>query len=111
MKDCVFVSVGIGEWKCVCCGVHTPDGRTYVKPPRRNCGGGSGAQVCQHRGKFIGSQECDSCQGRVRIKTFACAVHADCTLAKKLPNLACCAGCQDYSPSKRDPDPDSGLNG
>jgi hypothetical protein len=51
---------------------------------------------CLHRGESTRQQECDSCAGKTRIKIFACAIHGECTIGKKLESLACCAGCKDY---------------
>lgn len=39
--------------------------------------------------------ECPSCSGRVRLKTFACGLHGECTLGKAAPGVACCQGCPD----------------
>lgn len=56
---------------------------------------------CANLGKPTGELEsCNSCRGRVQLKVFACAVYAEgCTIARKVPNRACCAGCKDYSPT------------
>jgi hypothetical protein len=68
--------------------------------------------MCQHLGTPTGeTQECQTCRGKAKIKLFACSLHGVCTIAKQLPGIATCASCADYSPSKRDGDPDSGLSG
>lgn len=48
---------------------------------------------CRHKGKELRREVCGPCGGRVQIKVFECAVHGECTLAKKLPGKACCSGC------------------
>jgi len=67
--------------------------RPYTPPPPR--------APCAHLGDAISTEVCDSCQGLVRIKTFACAIHGRCTLGKKLEGIACCGNgtCEDYQPS------------
>ena len=55
---------------------------------------------CLHRGDEPSTLDCPTCAGRVRVKVFACAIHGECTLAKPLPEIACCQGCRDYSPGK-----------
>ena len=50
---------------------------------------------CIHRGDKIRNQVCTSCPAKPRIKVFACAVHGECTIGKRLDGLACCAGCLD----------------
>jgi hypothetical protein len=55
------------------------------------------SQPCIHRGAAVLRQElCPSCRGRVSLKVFACSVHGECTIAKPLGKLACCALCADY---------------
>lgn len=50
---------------------------------------------CNHRGESKRKVECDSCGGKVQIKVFVCEVHGECTLEKKIENLATCKGCPD----------------
>jgi len=52
---------------------------------------------CLHRHEATGARECESCAGRVKIKTFRCDLHGECTLAKQLDGLACCAACKDFT--------------
>jgi len=66
---------------------------------------------CIHRGERLGEETCETCEGNVRIKTFSCPLHLRCTTMKKLPGITCCKHCQDYTPSKRDGDPDDGKSG
>jgi hypothetical protein len=53
---------------------------------------------CEHRGDLLGYQECETCRGTTKIKLFACALHGQCTLGRKLEGIACCAPgqCGDY---------------
>lgn len=50
---------------------------------------------CRHLGAELREQECVTCGGHVLVKVFACPLHQECTLAKPLPGIATCAGCQD----------------
>lgn len=52
---------------------------------------------CKYLGSATGNTpQCLSCQGTVRIKTFACAVHGECTTHKPITNVACCMSCDWY---------------
>lgn len=67
--------------------------------PKRLCKEPPGR--CHHLGAEIRREDCTGCKGkRTQIKVFACAVHGECTLGKKLDGLACCAGCKDYQPKE-----------
>lgn len=113
--DCNWSRSGEGQWTCLHCDIpFSTKILRYSPPPPRNCRAKlvkKSPIFCHHLGPSLGTEQCQSCQGTVRIKVFACAVHGKCTLAKKLDGIACCAGCGDYQPSKRDPDPDSGVAG
>jgi hypothetical protein len=54
--------------------------------------------VCEHRGDQIGSVGCGSCQGNVKVKTFACNLYGSCTLSKATAGHKTCGTCQSYSP-------------
>jgi len=54
--------------------------------------------ACRHRGTEQGQADCPSCRGTVRVKVFACTLHASCTLARVVPGHACCESCKDYQP-------------
>ncbi len=112
MMDCAFIPFGsVGRWTCPRCNVPTPLGRIYEKPPRRTCSIIAAIETCVARRKTIGFQLCETCNGNVRIKTFACDIHGKCTLKKQLPGIACCATCKDFSPAdKHHPDPDDGRS-
>jgi len=51
---------------------------------------------CVYKGANVRTQNCPSCKGRVRISVFQCSVHVECTVAKNLDGIACCARCDDY---------------
>lgn len=81
---------------CAACGWKAP-----ARHVRRNCPKKKQPPgPCAHLGAEVRQQECDSCAGKTQIKVFACAVHGECTLGKKLDGLACCAGCKDYQPKE-----------
>ena len=68
--------------------------RASPKPARPPLG------PCVHLGKENGRIECPACRGTVKIKTFACDVHGKCTLGKSLDDVACCVGCDEFSPNQ-----------
>lgn len=51
---------------------------------------------CRHRGEELGTENCPTCRGNIRIKVFACELHERCSLQKALEGTACCARCGDY---------------
>ena len=55
---------------------------------------------CVHLGRVIGAVQCEGCHGRTFLKTFECAVHVTCTIAKEIPGHAMCAKCPDYRPEE-----------
>ena len=58
----------------------------------------AGVAPCRHLGPATGrTVSCPTCSGRVELKTFACAVHGECTAGKAAPGVACCTGCPDHS--------------
>lgn len=57
----------------------------------------SRTQKCRHRGEEIGTEECPTCRGSVKVKVFTCDVHEECTLVKQLDDVACCRRCDDYA--------------
>ena len=52
---------------------------------------------CVHRGDEQREEVCPTCRGSVRVKIYGCAVLGECTIAKKIGNLAVCQGCASYS--------------
>lgn len=51
---------------------------------------------CAHLGAEARRVGCDTCQGNVQVKLFACAVLGECTLAKAIDGLACCVTCERF---------------
>jgi hypothetical protein len=54
---------------------------------------------CIHRGKQTRLQLCATCNGRVQVRVFACSIHQECTMVKRVDNLAVCQTCKDYQPT------------
>lgn len=52
---------------------------------------------CIHRGAEVGRSQCESCNGNVQVKRFACAKHGECSLEKDV-GAKVCGGCPDKSP-------------
>lgn len=53
---------------------------------------------CQHRGPQLRVDECPTCNGNVKVKVFACAVHVECELANKINGVKFCGACRDFAP-------------
>ena len=50
--------------------------------------------TCRHRGGEVRRSQCAPCGGGVALKVYACDVHGECTLGKRLPDVpGCCQGC------------------
>ena len=50
---------------------------------------------CIHRDLTSHRREtCPTCKGTVQVKIFACAVFGECTIQKKIGEIATCAGCK-----------------
>ena len=94
---CDYIQQLDGTFLCSVCGDKAK------RLTRRHCGKPSihNTGDCQLRGSDLRLQECDTCTGKQRIKVFACVLHRECTIGKKLPGIACCAPgqCADYVPS------------
>lgn len=57
---------------------------------------------CVHLGEPTGDKVvCGPCGGNVQLKVLKCAVHRECTVAKKVDGSACCEGCKDYEPKDK----------
>ena len=80
-----------------CGGCVTRDDTIAVLPYRRGCGTKRDLPPCRHVGEQLRTQECPTCSGRVRVKVFTCAVHGECTVAKRIDNVALCDGCIDHA--------------
>ena len=54
--------------------------------------------ICRHIGQQAGELIlCQSCPGRVRLKTFTCVKFGECTPYKPIPGVQCCKDCPAYS--------------
>jgi hypothetical protein len=54
---------------------------------------------CRHLGPETRRQTCATCAGKVELKVFGCAVHGECTAAKRTDGVkGCCEGCGEYVP-------------
>lgn len=52
--------------------------------------------ACVHRGAVVGERECSTCDGSVKAKIFACAVHGQCTMFKRpVEGVKACRHCGD----------------
>lgn len=116
MSRCVYkptgnVRDGKSELACVRCGHHRHTVTHPAKIARACTAPPNPPGACIHRGEASGTRECATCQGSVKIKLFACALHGVCTLGKRIDMLACCAQCGDYEALQRHPDPDDGRAG
>lgn len=68
---------------------HAPLPHGQAQAPRRG--------PCVHLGDEVRRVECSTCSGRIQLKVFTCAVHGECTNAKRGDGVAgCCVGCADY---------------
>lgn len=94
---------------CAACGYVATNIR--VLPIRRACPAWQGNRsvpaaiiapiprsACQHFAAESRRAACETCAGQVQVKVFACGVYGECTLAKKIGSLACCAACERYEP-------------
>ena len=86
-------------FKCDICGY--PLKLDYTSPPYHKCGppthrDKTKSADCTHRGDELRMEQCKTCQGNVRVKVFACAVHGECTLAKQVGVAVCHPNCPDY---------------
>ena len=105
---CAWLSIGAGRWKCQQCGRE----RTWKhagSPPQRNCPPTStpvDPTACLHRGETVRVEECQSCQGKIELPVYSCAVHGECTLNNhaarnpKLQGVHVCLGCKERKPGQ-----------
>ena len=75
---------------------------------QRDMPGLSHVTSCMHRGREIARVKCDSCQGNVMLKVFACDLHSACTLSRRLADklirpgdYMVCTGCPQATPAAR----------
>lgn len=50
-----------------------------------------------HQGSVRREEQCPSCRGEVLIKVFDCELHGQCTWARAIEEIVCCAKCADYA--------------
>jgi len=53
--------------------------------------------LCVHRGGEIRTEGCDTCQGKIAIKIFACEVFHECSIGKRIGAIAMCTGCESFA--------------
>lgn len=52
---------------------------------------------CTHRGDVVREKKCETCRNkRTTIKVFACAVHGECQIGKRLDGVTSCRDCKDF---------------
>ena len=69
----------------------------YALPPTPKHG------PCANIGNPTGATvECPTCNGKVRLKLFACAAHGQCTTGKRVAGVACCVGCGEYAAAHKE---------
>ena len=71
---------------------------TYYPNPRHEARKAAmNRPACANLGPVNGrSVECKPCGGKVALKLFVCTEFGECTLAKAVPGVACCVGCEMY---------------
>lgn len=85
---------GTGEWKN---GTIVDGAPPPIHIPELNC---------VHLGQPTGEmRKCPSCTGDVDVKLFGCAIHTQCTVAKEVADIACCAKCPNKSTAILIPEP------
>ena len=83
--------------KCVTCGRFINHGIGVRPTLELECKPASEPRLdCRYLGNAVRCQQCESCQGTVRIKIRACELYGECTIGKKLDSIACCAMCDSY---------------
>lgn len=62
-----------------------------------------GSNQCIHLGQATGvTVDCGKCKGHVQLKLFECRVYGQCTIAKAVDGVACCAGDKGVPCPKKD---------
>jgi len=80
---------------CVCSNPDCDSRKLGIKHPCKEgdvirCGHCNPRARCAHLGDPTGeTRECESCNGRTRIKLFECAVHGSCTIGKDVGEVVC----------------------
>jgi hypothetical protein len=106
-RPCQFQSMhGNGcPFQCLTCGMVTQTDRLDQFCLKEDQAQAQAAQdsPCAKRGEEIRLQKCPTCcGGSVKIKVFACSEFGECSIAKKLDGVACCAGCSAYTPTPQE---------
>lgn len=98
MSDCIPELLPDRRWHCAVCGftslrpvapeigierISRPCIIVAAKTPPRG--------RCRHRGEKLREEKCGTCPGNSRIFVFGCALLGECTVAKKLTGIECCA--------------------
>lgn len=92
MRPCATVHVTPEPDQCRVCWLHAHD------PRYRKLWGGSAVAdtACAFLGPATGEEaDCPTCNQAVRVKTFVCGLHGQCTVGKAVPGLANCR-CPDF---------------
>lgn len=58
---------------------------------------------CTHLGQEVRREGCATCKGMVEIKVYACAVHGEAQLRRKIKGVTSCVGCPDYKAKGTEP--------
>ena len=53
---------------------------------------------CVHLGEQARLENCVTCRGNIALKVFRCAIFGECTLGKRVAELAVCTVCDRYDP-------------
>jgi len=103
--DCIFeTTADAGVFVCRECRVPQKTRMTDPAKVHRRCIPNllleSVRGLCAHRGDESRRQECSTCQGKVQLKVFTCALHGECTLEKPLAGVRTCKSCPDHRPHR-----------
>ena len=58
------------------------------------------SSACIHRGDELRNELCPTCRGGVKVKVFACGVFGECTIGKRMSQIACCSTCLAFDAAK-----------
>ncbi len=54
--------------------------------------------ACIHRGSELRQEPCSTCRIATRVKIFACGIHRECQLDRKIEQVKSCRSCDHISP-------------
>lgn len=107
--NCDFDTIELspGHWQHTCrnCGVvRRGPKRRFVRPCRNAPPRPEPRGPCAHRGAELRLEECATCggKGKVKIKVFACALHGECTIGRRVGALALCQACPAWTEANSD---------